>query len=653
MSLRRPLFVSFLIALAALALPTASTAQLALPVTAEAVAAIRSEKNAVATLDISTGQPAVRVELPADSGYPGINFPLDGATLDLSAFTGIELEVSNISQTRVRLHLRVDNNGDWKNSPWNTERVMLAPGETKTLRLFFGLSQGQPAYKLDPKLISAVKLFADAPKQTNATILIKSLVAVTAPPPVPVPTVAATPAAPRPSAPPLPEGNSESSPPISGELVNLSSPDALTKLKFNHSTGKIADGKLTVSFATTSSYPNLYVVTPKDGLDLSAFAGIELTATNTGTAAAVTHLRVENRPNARADELGQKPWNTEKLTIKPGETVPLRLTFGQNNGSPGYDLHAGRVSAIQVFLVTPKPGTTLVLSDIKAWGSAGDRALNTVLTKPSDRSIPVTPPAWLGQRPPVEGNWVQTLDENFDGEKLNDKLWTPSFPWDGLQPGQLQRYSAENVTVSGGHARFKAEKRRGHHNDDPARPARDYTSGIIQSYDKFTQLYGYMESRIKLPTTRGLWPAFWTMPDRGAASGLNIWQRRSTSNGAMEIDIMEHLCEWGAGRHNAAVHWDDYGVNHKAWGTGIFYGPTPDGWHVFGLLWEPGKLTWFIDGKKAAEWENERVSIVPAYIKLNIQIGGWATKNVDDAKLPDYMTVDYVRTWQLRERLKK
>ena len=465
MSFLSRLSLPALLAFAALALPLTSVAQLALPVTPEAVAAIRPEKNAVASLDTSAGQPAVRVELPADSGYPGVNFPLGGTTVDLSAFTGIELEVSNISETRVRLHLRVDNPGDWKTSPWNTERIMLAPGETKTLRLFFGLSQGQPAYKLDPKLISAVKLFADAPKQTNATLLVKRLAAITTPPPAPP--AAAKPAAPRPAAAPLPEGNSQFSPPISGELVDLKSPDALSKLKFNNSTGTVADGKLTVAFAATSSYPNLYILVPKDGLDLSAFAGIELTATNTGTAAAVTHLRVENRPNARADELGQKPWNTEKLTIKPGESVPLRLTFGQNNGSPGYDLHAGRVSAIQLFLVSPKPGTTLVLSDIKGWGSAGDRALNTVLTKPADRSIPVTPPAWLGQRPPVEGDWVQTLNENFDGEKLNDQLWTPSFPWDGLQPGQLQRYSAENVTVANGHARFKAEHRRGHHNDEP------------------------------------------------------------------------------------------------------------------------------------------------------------------------------------------
>jgi beta-glucanase (GH16 family) len=141
------------------------------------------------------------------------------------------------------------------------------------------------------------------------------------------------------------------------------------------------------------------------------------------------------------------------------------------------------------------------------------------------------------------------------------------------------------------------------------------------------------------------------MPDRGAASGLNQWQRRDTGNGAMEIDILEHLTEWGPGRNNVAVHWDGYGENHKAWGTSqIYFGPTPDGWHNFGLLWEPGKLTWFVDGKKVVEYANERVSNVLSYLKLNVQLGGWATKDIEDSKLPDFFKVDHVRAWQLKSR---
>jgi hypothetical protein len=170
----------------------------------------------------------------------------------------------------------VDNPGDWQKSPWNTERVMLAPGETKTIQLFFGLSQGQPAYALDPARISGVKLFADAPKDKAATILIKRLAPfVGQAPAAPV----AKPAAPRAPAADLPTTNSQFSPPISGELIDLKSADALSKLKFNHATGTVAGGRLTVNFATTGSYPNLYILVPKDGIDLSAFAGIELTAT--------------------------------------------------------------------------------------------------------------------------------------------------------------------------------------------------------------------------------------------------------------------------------------------------------------------------------------------------------------------------------------
>jgi len=144
------------------------------------------------------------------------------------------------------------------------------------------------------------------------------------------------------------------------------------------------------------------------------------------------------------------------------------------------------------------------------------------------------------------------------------------------------------------------------------------------------------------------------MPDRGPGSGNDEWSCRSTGKGAMEIDILEHLTEWGPGRNNVALHWDGYEADHKSWGTNqLYFGPTPDGWHNFGLLWEPGKFTWFIDGKKVVEYANERVSNVPSYLKLNVQMGGWATKDVDLAKLPDFLKVDHVRAWQLKSRLKK
>jgi len=82
----------------------------------------------------------------------------------------------------------------------------------------------------------------------------------------------------------------------------------------------------------------------------------------------------------------------------------------------------------------------------------------------------------------------------------------------------------------------------------------------------------------------------------------------------------------------------------------VYYGPTQDGWHVFGMLWEPGRITWFCDGIKTAEWEDDRVGEMPAYFILSAQLGGWGIpedkKKPAAENLPASFEVDYVRAWQ-------
>ncbi len=456
---------------------------------------------------------------------------------------------------------------------------------------------------------------------------------------------------------PLYAGNK---PLASGVMFDPADPAAVSGITMHNTTVTVVKengaAALKMESAATSGYPDIDFPVPTGGWDLSDYGGVQVDVANTGQTDALVGLRLDN-----AGEWATKPFNTELVKLAPGASKTITVAFGVSYHSAGFALDSAHVIRVKLFLISPKPPTTLNVANLKAIPKSAVKALPIAApidpnklslpgtSKPADRNISVTPPAWVGKRPPVAGDWVQTFNDNFDGTTLDAKNWTPW--WNGLIPNQLQSYTKDDDVLTGGVLHIITEKRAVHMRDEPTFPIRAYASGYIHTYDKFEQLYGYFEARMKLPTARGLWPAFWMMPDRGANAGSE-GQRASTYAPGMEIDIMEQLAEWGPGRYNIATHWDGYGADHKHWGnSSTYYGPTSDDWHTWGALWEPGKITWFCDGIKKAEWENERVGSLPMYMILNVQIGGWATQNVDDSKLPDPLQVDYVRAWQLKSRI--
>jgi len=292
------------------------------------------------------------------------------------------------------------------------------------------------------------------------------------------------------------------------------------------------------------------------------------------------------------------------------------------------------------------PLIVLALGTLSLAGAANPEIIPTS-SVPSDRNQPVIPPVWLGSRPPMEGEWTQTFNENFESNTLDDKLWTPSNREKTY--GKVYLYTPDCVSVADGNLLLTVKKQ--------TVEGWEYVSGQIDGFGKWTQTYGYFEARMKWPDTMGLFPAFWLMPDRdihGPTDQQSIWNRNSTKWRGMEFDIMEHIAAWGPGRYNVATHWDGYGDLHKFAGNEhLYYGPTPDGWHVFGMLWEPGKVTWYCDGIKKAEWTNDRVGSIPVHFILSAQIGGWGLaedqKKPSPENLPASVEVDYVRAWQRRD----
>ena len=196
---------------------------------------------------------------------------------------------------------------------------------------------------------------------------------------------------------------------------------------------------------------------------------------------------------------------------------------------------------------------------------------------------------------------------------------------------------------------LRYERKRGRHNDDPAGKETDYASGFLDTYGKWVQRYGYFEARMKIPQAPGLWPAMWLMPDRGLSAGEQ-WQRASTSNGAMEFDIMEYLSRWGVYRYNIAFHWDGYGKEHQQTGTQTIYvDHDRDGYITTGLLWLPGQAAIYNNGKLVAQWESPRISSVASDVMFTHVMGGWDNNALDDAQLPADFVIDYVRCWQRKD----
>ena len=173
-----------------------------------------------------------------------------------------------------------------------------------------------------------------------------------------------------------------------------------------------------------------------------------------------------------------------------------------------------------------------------------------------------------------------------------------------------------------------------------------FTSARLLTRGKAAWTYGRFEARIKLPRGQGVWPAFWML-------GANIDSVHWPACG--EIDIMENI-----GKEPDVVHGTVHGPGYSG-GNGIGApAKLPDGatisdaFHVFAVECEPGRITWFLDGRsyftvtpaslpKDTRW----VFNEPKFILLNLAIGGHWPGNPDSTTtFPQWMIVDYARVYE-------
>jgi beta-glucanase (GH16 family) len=186
---------------------------------------------------------------------------------------------------------------------------------------------------------------------------------------------------------------------------------------------------------------------------------------------------------------------------------------------------------------------------------------------------------------------------------------------------------------------------------DPELGTFHYTSARINTKELFSYTHGRIEARIKLPSGRGIWPAFWMV---GEAEN---WPRSG------EIDILELIggtpypgCDTlSDATVYATLHWADETNTHlQSTPNGTYTleeGNFCDSYHIFAMEWNSGMVSWEVDGstyfQETVPSEDYDAFQKPFYIILNIAVGGsWPGPPDETTIFPQTMFVDWVRVYQ-------
>ncbi len=210
------------------------------------------------------------------------------------------------------------------------------------------------------------------------------------------------------------------------------------------------------------------------------------------------------------------------------------------------------------------------------------------------------------------GSWNLQFSANFASGGLDRSQWSTCYPWfhpcnQGTNFGneELEWYLPAQDKVKNGTLAMEAKERPVRGRSSAGTPETyPWRSGILTTFKSFHFKYGFVQVLAKVPNGDGFWPALWLLP--------------TSLQHPPEIDIVE-------------VHGNDTSLalftNIPTDGQNqqLRY-PTADlsaGFHTYGLDWEPGSITWYLDGKPVFH-VTAGVSNVPMYFLMNLAVDGKA-----------------------------
>jgi beta-glucanase (GH16 family) len=228
--------------------------------------------------------------------------------------------------------------------------------------------------------------------------------------------------------------------------------------------------------------------------------------------------------------------------------------------------------------------------------------------------------------------YTEVFRDDFNDDAVDLEKWNiitvPS-----LVNEELEHYVSDEVWEEHGFLFLRSQRRQ--------YADRNFTSGRVDTQNKFKFLYGEVEWRAKLPAGQGIWPALWLLHWQcPPASPCVTWPP--------EIDVME--------ARGDAVHKITTTVHHGRFpnngydGIDVFGPDYTADFHTFKAIWDPNQIVWFVDGAevyKITDWN--KIPHEEMYLIMNVAVGGWYSGNPDwSTPFPTHMLIDYVTVhkWQ-------
>lgn len=234
------------------------------------------------------------------------------------------------------------------------------------------------------------------------------------------------------------------------------------------------------------------------------------------------------------------------------------------------------------------------------------------------------------------------FSDEFNSYSLDKNKWNSSYRWgpSWIINGEKQYYVDRVNNPDFGHSPFEFD---GNHMTISAVRTPEhlkssanwqpYLSGALTTYNKFKMRYGYVEMRAKLPKGRGLWSAFWLL-------------HQNDNDRRPEIDVVEYIGDKPEMVYNTYHHYENWNLRSSP----SYEAPGPDysqNFHTFGMKWEPGKITWYVDGQERNSHSDGNVAWEDMYLLVNLAVGGWWPGEPDgNTEFPARYQIDYIRAYQ-------